>query len=104
MSVIGADQVEAAAACGVLQVQPRDLVTPLAQERARELGVQIVVATPGAAASITRAVSASAGQADPARQQASPQSRPLPARARRSPIALRSPQPTSRHRSRPGGR
>ncbi len=52
MSVVGAGDVEAAAAAGVLQVSSRDIVTPLASERARELGVQLVVATPGAAAAV----------------------------------------------------
>lgn len=44
MTVIGADAVERAAkAGGSLRVAPRDLVTPLARERARDLGVEIVV-------------------------------------------------------------
>ncbi|MBW0097490.1 lactate dehydrogenase, partial [Pseudonocardia sp. KRD-184] len=50
MTVVGAADVDAAAARGVLQVGARDIVTPLARERAREAGVEIVVATPGAAA------------------------------------------------------
>ncbi|WP_226351403.1 malate dehydrogenase [Pseudonocardia sp. ICBG601] len=41
MSVIGAAQVDAAVG-GVLRVTARDIVTPLARERARELGVEIV--------------------------------------------------------------
>jgi malate dehydrogenase len=42
MTVIGAAQVEAAAGQGSLSVGPRDVITPLAAERARELGLQIV--------------------------------------------------------------
>lgn len=42
MTVIGAAEVEAAAARGTLSVEPRAVVTPLAAERARELGVEIV--------------------------------------------------------------
>ncbi|MBN9790049.1 lactate dehydrogenase [Pseudonocardia sp. TMWB2A] len=42
MSVIGAAQVDDAAAAKVLRVTARDVVTPLARERARELGVEIV--------------------------------------------------------------
>jgi malate dehydrogenase len=42
MSLIGAQDVEAAAG-GALRVMPGDLVTPLARDRARELGVDIVV-------------------------------------------------------------
>ena len=52
MSVVGAGEVEAATAAGVLAVGARDIVTPLARERARELGVLLVVATPGAAAAV----------------------------------------------------
>jgi malate dehydrogenase len=53
MTVVGAADVEAATGTGVLQVGARDLVTPLARERARELGVQVVVGTAGAAAAVT---------------------------------------------------
>ncbi|WP_300008728.1 hypothetical protein [Pseudonocardia sp.] len=53
MTVVGADAVDAAVAAGVLAVGPRDVVTPLARERARERGVEIVVATPGARAAVT---------------------------------------------------
>ena len=42
MTVIGAADVEAAAAGGTLSVEARAVVTPLAAERARELGVEIV--------------------------------------------------------------
>jgi malate dehydrogenase len=42
MSLIGAQDVEAAAG-GVLDVEPGDIVTPLARDRAAELGVRIVV-------------------------------------------------------------
>jgi malate dehydrogenase len=52
VTVVGAADVDAASAAGILQVGPRDLVTPLARERAGELGVQIVVETPGAAAAV----------------------------------------------------
>jgi malate dehydrogenase len=52
VSVVGAEEVEGAAAAGVLPVGARDIVTPLARERARELGVQLVVATPGTAAAV----------------------------------------------------
>ncbi len=53
MSVVGADEVEAAVAVGVLRHGPDDVVTPLARERARDLGVQLVVGTPGATAAVT---------------------------------------------------
>jgi malate dehydrogenase len=52
VSVVGAGEVEAAAAAGVLTVGPRDIVTPLAHERARDLGVQLVIGTPGTAAAV----------------------------------------------------
>ncbi|HJQ47140.1 MAG TPA: malate dehydrogenase [Amycolatopsis sp.] len=45
MKVWGAGDVDAAGA-GTLRVGPKDLVTPLARERARELGVDIVQAAP----------------------------------------------------------
>lgn len=57
--VWGAAAVDAAAADGVLRVGARDVVTPLARERARELRVEIVVETPGTAAAL-------AGDARPA--------------------------------------
>lgn len=44
MTVWGADDVDAAAAAGTLRIGPKDLVTPLARERAKELGVEIVAA------------------------------------------------------------
>src|SRR5690242_908672 len=56
MTVIGAEAVERAARSGEpLRVAPRDLVTPLARERARDLGVEIVTgpAPPTAAPSPT---------------------------------------------------
>jgi malate dehydrogenase len=52
MTVYGASDVDAAEGQGILQVGARDVVTPLARERARELRIQIVVDTPGAAAAI----------------------------------------------------
>lgn len=52
MSVIGAADVDAAAGAGVLRIGARDIVTPLARERARESGVQIVVGTPGTTAAL----------------------------------------------------
>ncbi len=52
MTVFGASDVDAAERSGVLQVDAKDIVTPLARERARELGVQIVLATPGTAAAV----------------------------------------------------
>lgn len=52
MTVFGASDVDAAERSGVLQVGAKDVVTPLARERARELGVQIVLATPGTAAAV----------------------------------------------------
>ncbi|SHL35988.1 malate dehydrogenase (NAD) [Pseudonocardia thermophila] len=45
MTVVGAAAVDAATG-GVLHVGARDVVTPLARERARELGVEIVVGSP----------------------------------------------------------
>lgn len=50
MTVFGAGDVEAAVPTGVLRVAARDVVTPLARERARELGVEIVEARPETAA------------------------------------------------------
>ena len=52
MTVIGAGDVDAAAAAGILPIAARDIVTPLARELARELGVEIVLATPGTAAAL----------------------------------------------------
>ncbi|WP_296370368.1 MULTISPECIES: malate dehydrogenase [unclassified Pseudonocardia] len=52
MTVFGAADVDAAERSGVLQVGAKDVVTPLARERARELGVQIIFATPGTAAAV----------------------------------------------------
>lgn len=62
MSVIGADEVERAhRSGGPLRVAPGDLVTPLARERAADLGVQIVrgeqAASPARSAASTRAQS-----------------------------------------------
>lgn len=45
MTVWGAGDVEAVAEGGTLTVGPRDLVTPLARERARDRGVHVVVGT-----------------------------------------------------------
>lgn len=51
VTVIGADTVERAARAGEpLRVAPEDLVTPLARERARDLGVEIVTGTAGSGA------------------------------------------------------
>ncbi|MBW0122270.1 malate dehydrogenase [Pseudonocardia oceani] len=79
MTVVGAADVDAAAARGVLQVGARDIVTPLARERAREAGVEIVVATPGAAAAVAgdRATPYPSSPVP-----ASPVARPAPAAAR----------------------
>jgi malate dehydrogenase len=52
MTVVGASDVDAAGGAGILQVGARDIVTPLARERARELGIQIVIGPPGAAAAV----------------------------------------------------
>lgn len=52
MSVIGSGDVDAAGSAGILQVGSDALVTPLARERAAELGVQIVIETPGTAAAL----------------------------------------------------
>ncbi|GEC18432.1 hypothetical protein PHY01_07150 [Pseudonocardia hydrocarbonoxydans] len=71
--VIGAEDVDGAAAAGILAVGPRDLLTPLARERARERGVEIVVATPGAAAAVV-------GDRRPAPAPARPAPAPGPAR------------------------
>lgn len=43
MTVFGAGDIEAAASAGTLRVGPRDLVTPLARERAKDLGVKITI-------------------------------------------------------------
>jgi malate dehydrogenase len=53
VSVVGADEVEAAVAAGLLRLGPRDVVTPLARERARDLGVELVVGTTGAGDRLT---------------------------------------------------
>jgi malate dehydrogenase len=77
MTVFGAADVDAAAGVGVLPVAARDVVTPLARERARELGVQIVLATPGTTAALTgdrRAVDGPTSSVPP------PRSRPAPPR------------------------
>ena len=77
VSVVGAGEVEAAAAAGVLAVGARDIVTPLARERARELGVLLVADTPGAAAAVAGdRLAASAPDRPSARAAAPPPSGP----------------------------
>ncbi|WP_224403016.1 malate dehydrogenase [Pseudonocardia sp. ICBG1034] len=66
MSVIGAAQVDDAVG-GVLRVAARDVVTPLARERARELGVDIVS---GPATAAPTPTAAPVPAADPARSSA----------------------------------
>jgi malate dehydrogenase len=101
--VVGADDVDAAAAAGILAVGPRDVVTPLARERARERGVEIVVATPGTAAAISGdrrpggsrsgPSTSSASAREPGRGAAAvssvPPPRPAPAAPRPSPAGAR---------------
>lgn len=70
MTVWGADAVEQAAKDGgPLRVGPRDIVTPLARERARELGVEITTGTASSAepSAATPARSAKSADRSPSR-------------------------------------
>ncbi|TNC25698.1 malate dehydrogenase [Amycolatopsis alkalitolerans] len=77
MKVWGAGDIDAAGDAKTLLVEPKDLVTPLARERARELGIEIVAAgsTPAAPA---------AAPATP-RPQAGPETPGGPVRSMRPP-------------------
>ncbi len=97
MTVIGAAQVEAAGG-GTLTVGARDVVTPLAAERARELGVAIVR---GATAG-TGAPGATAPQASPIPQVSSPINSGRPAAPRPPSRGPWTTQPVSRA-ARPDG-
>jgi malate dehydrogenase len=89
MTVFGASDVDAAEVHGILQVGAGDIVTPLARERARELGVQIVIGTPGAAAAVAGDRPTSSVQqpaaGPPASSSAVSPPRPAPARPVPSP-------------------
>jgi malate dehydrogenase len=117
MTVVGAEAVDAAAGAGILTVAPRDVITPLARERARERGVQIVVATPGTTAAGTQGRSAGAARPVPGQAIASvpqpgpaprvatpsvPPPRPAPARPRPSPAGAKPATVTGRSGSAPG--
>lgn len=70
MTVIGAAQVEAAAGQGKLSVEAGDIVTPLAAERASELGLEIVRrqrSSPGSPAAAPRAGNDAGAPAVPSR-------------------------------------
>jgi malate dehydrogenase len=108
--VVGADDVDAAAQAGILAVGPRDLVTPLARERARERGVEIVVATPGTTAAVsgdrrTGTGTSSVPVRDPgpgaAATSSVPPPRPAPAAPRPSPAGARPPTVTGRSATAP---
>lgn len=103
MTVWSAADVDAAAASGVLRVGPRDIVTPLARERARDVGVRIVAEptvsaapAPGPAAS-TPATPASPGPAAPGSTTARPAARAVAAVAsdRRPAAVPQAPGPPS---------
>jgi malate dehydrogenase len=113
MSLVGAGDVEAAVG-GVLRVMPGDLVTPLARDRAGELGVEIVVADGRPADSAPRpAKTVTAGPIRPSGTDLRDTSAPRGADARTTnslfrrgapPIPeLRSDGPSSVGRSRPRG-
>lgn len=88
--VVGADDVDAAARAGILAVGPRDVVTPLARERATERGVEIVVATPGTTAAVSGdRRTAVPGAATP--RPAPPGTRPATVRAGAAPRPVRPP-------------
>ncbi|QJY49218.1 malate dehydrogenase [Pseudonocardia broussonetiae] len=93
--VVGADDVDAAAQAGILAVGPRDVVTPLARERARERGVEIVVATPGTTAAVTGDRRTGSGTSSV------PPPRPAPAAPRPSPAGARPPTVTGRSSTAP---
>ena len=107
--VVGADDVDSAAQAGILAVGPRDVVTPLARERARERGVEIVVATPGTTAAVSgdrRARPTSSvpvrgpGPGAAATSSVAPP-RPAPAAPRPSPAGARPPTVTGRSATAP---
>lgn len=107
--VVGADDVDAAAQAGILAVGPRDVVTPLARERARERGVEIVVATPGSTAAVagdrrprpTSSVPVRDPGPGPAATSSVPPPRPAPAAPRPSPAGARPPTVTGRSATAP---
>lgn len=100
--VVSADDVDAAARAGILAVGPRDVVTPLARERAKERGIEIVLATPGTTAAVSgdrspRPTSSvpGPGPATAATSSVAPP-RPAPAAPRPSPICARPSTTTGR--------
>lgn len=106
--VVGADDVDAAARSGILAVGSRDVVTPLARERARERGVEIVVATPGTTAAVSgdrRPRPTSVPVRDPGPGGAATSSvappRPVPVAPRPSPAGARPPTVTGRSATAP---
>lgn len=108
--VVGADDVDAAVQAGILAVGPRDVVTPLARERARERGVEIVVATPGTTAAVTGdrrtgSETSSVPVRDPgpgaAATSSVPPPRPAPAAPRPAPAGARPPTVTGRSATAP---
>ncbi|MGE3289407.1 MAG: hypothetical protein AB7J32_25375, partial [Pseudonocardia sp.] len=108
--VVGAADVDAAAP-GPLRVGPRAVVTPLARERARELGVEIVVAaTPTPASSASHQAEFADSRATPtpassaSHQAVFAVSPAPPPSARTTASAPRTSQPGGSPRSRPDGR
>ncbi|GAY11950.1 malate dehydrogenase [Pseudonocardia sp. N23] len=116
MTVWGAAAVDEAAGAGVVHVGARDVVTPLARERARELGVEIVVGSPTALVSPAALPTAGPPLAtrplpDPASVSARPGSAPRPVRPpsgalfrRGAPLAPSSGRPSPRRGSAADGR
>lgn len=83
MTVWGAGDVDEVGRGGTLHVAPRDVVTPLAQERAQELGVDVVVAGPATAPAAGARPSSSVPAEDHHHREAIasvPPPRPIPSR------------------------
>lgn len=103
MRVWGAQAVESAG--GELRIAPGDLVTPLARERAADLGVNIVAAGPAGPAGSAAAAPARPAAPPPPGPGPKPAPRPGGARAQAISGALyRRGAPGARDRAAPGGR
>ncbi|GJF02123.1 malate dehydrogenase [Pseudonocardia sp. D17] len=102
MTVWGAAAVDEAVAggAGVVHVGTRDVVTPLARERARELGVEIVVGSPAPPSAAARG----AGPASPAQVRPLPDPAAVSARLGSAPRPVRPPSGALYRRGAPTGR
>ena len=78
MSIVGADAVDAAASAGRLHLSPGDRITPLARDRATELGVEIIEAPAPARTPASRKTIAVSGGSVPRVDLAGPGALPSP--------------------------